>query len=62
MKTNFLMKGRASGFALKKRPKVIGKWPIALFDDGQRNQYVSAIAPVFPRIAPPAAAYVCFAI
>ena len=28
MKTNFHMKGWAPGLALKKRPKVIGKWPI----------------------------------
>ena len=31
MKTNFHMKRWAPGLALKKRPKVIRKWPIALF-------------------------------
>ena len=28
MKTNFHVKGRATGLALKKRPKVIRKWSI----------------------------------
>ena len=31
METNFHMKGWAPGLALKKRPKVIRKWPIAYF-------------------------------
>ena len=32
-KTNFHMKGWASGLALKMRPKIIRKWPIMLFID-----------------------------
>ena len=32
MKTNFHMKGWAPGLALKKRPKVIRKWPISCCD------------------------------
>ena len=41
MKTNFHMKGWAPGLALKKRPKVIRKWPIirAFKMGGMSNSY-----------------------
>ena len=39
MKTHFHKKGWAPGLALKKRPKVIRKWPICLTDNGICSSY-----------------------
>ena len=43
MKTNFQMKGWAPGLALKKRPKVIQKWPIGDSKNKEIRYYFTLI-------------------